>query len=176
MAAMSSSSPTRPSPWPATIRGRSRSPRAGTSTSSDRPSPATNSSPTAGRSSSRAARASTTSRSLAATRPSPSTAAAPAPCPPADPDRRRRDTAIRARLGGEQICYREEFRKETMMTSTDLDAGERMSLDELRADQLNNLRTTVTTVYEKVPFYRRAFDELGVTPADIKIGRASCRE
>src|SRR5699024_2720719 len=71
------------------------------------------------------------------------------------------------RLGGEQICYREEFRKETMMTSTDLDAGERMSLDELRADQLNNLRTTVTTVYENVPFYRKAFDELGVTPADI---------
>src|SRR5699024_4249209 len=71
------------------------------------------------------------------------------------------------RLGGEQICYREEFRKETMMTSTDLDAGERMSLDELRADQLKNLRTTVTTVYENVPFYRKAFDELGVTPVDI---------
>jgi phenylacetate-CoA ligase len=54
-----------------------------------------------------------------------------------------------------------------MMTDTDLDAGERMSLDELRADQLKNLRTTVTSVYEKVPFYRKAFDELGVTPADI---------
>lgn len=53
------------------------------------------------------------------------------------------------------------------MTETDLDAGERMSLDELRADQLKNLKTTVTSVYEKVPFYRKAFDELGVTPADI---------
>ena len=53
------------------------------------------------------------------------------------------------------------------MTANDLDAGERMSLDELRADQLANLKSTVTTVYEKVPFYRQAFDEAGVTPADV---------
>ncbi|WP_350270126.1 phenylacetate--CoA ligase PaaK [Brevibacterium sp. CBA3109] len=53
------------------------------------------------------------------------------------------------------------------MTANDLDAGQRMSLDELRADQLANLQSTVTKVYEKVPFYRQAFDELGVTPADI---------
>ena len=53
------------------------------------------------------------------------------------------------------------------MTDTDLDAGERMSLDELRSSQLKNLKTTVTSVYEKVPFYRKAFDDLGVTPADI---------
>lgn len=50
---------------------------------------------------------------------------------------------------------------------THLDSGETMSLDELRAQQLENLKTTVSTVYEKVPFYRKAFDELGVTPADI---------
>ncbi|MCI4010697.1 phenylacetate--CoA ligase PaaK [Brevibacterium sp. ZH18] len=53
------------------------------------------------------------------------------------------------------------------MTANDLDAGQRMSLDELRADQLANLKSTVTKVYEKVPFYRKAFDDLGVTPADI---------
>ena len=53
------------------------------------------------------------------------------------------------------------------MTATASDAGETMSLDELRAHQLTNLTTTVSTVYEKVPFYRKAFDELGITPADI---------
>ena len=53
------------------------------------------------------------------------------------------------------------------MTSTTPDPGLTMSLDELRADQLANLQTTVRTVYEKVPFYRQAFDDLGVAPADI---------
>ncbi|MDN5635852.1 MAG: phenylacetate--CoA ligase, partial [Brevibacterium sp.] len=53
------------------------------------------------------------------------------------------------------------------MTANDLDAGQRMSLDELRADQLANLKTTVTKVYENVPFYRKAFDDLDITPADI---------
>nr|WP_282959864.1 phenylacetate--CoA ligase PaaK [Brevibacterium sp. W7.2] len=58
-------------------------------------------------------------------------------------------------------------RQETTMTATASDAGETMSLDELRAHQLATLTTTVSTVYEKVPFYRKAFDELGITPADI---------
>ncbi|MCT2182444.1 phenylacetate--CoA ligase [Brevibacterium casei] len=53
------------------------------------------------------------------------------------------------------------------MTTTDSDAGATMSLDELRAHQLANLKTTVTTVYEKVPHYRKAFDDLGVVPSDI---------
>ncbi|WP_434965310.1 phenylacetate--CoA ligase PaaK [Brevibacterium casei] len=53
------------------------------------------------------------------------------------------------------------------MTTTDSDAGPTMSLDELRADQLANLKTTVAAVYEKVPHYRKAFDDLGITPADI---------
>lgn len=53
------------------------------------------------------------------------------------------------------------------MTATDTDAGATMSLDELRAHQLANLKTTVTTVYEKVPHYRKAFDDLGVVPSDI---------
>ncbi len=53
------------------------------------------------------------------------------------------------------------------MTTTDSDAGPTMSLDEPRADQLANLKTTVAAVYEKVPHYRKAFDDLGITPADI---------
>ncbi|WP_413332412.1 phenylacetate--CoA ligase PaaK [Brevibacterium sp. GP-SGM9] len=53
------------------------------------------------------------------------------------------------------------------MTSTTPDPGLTLGLDELRADQLANLQTTVRTVYEKVPFYRQAFDDLGVAPADI---------
>ncbi|MCT1446847.1 MULTISPECIES: phenylacetate--CoA ligase PaaK [Micrococcales] len=53
------------------------------------------------------------------------------------------------------------------MTTTDSDAGPTMCLDELRADQLANLKTTVAAVYEKVPHYRKAFDDLGITPADI---------
>lgn len=53
------------------------------------------------------------------------------------------------------------------MTSTTADPALTMSLDALRAGQLANLKATVRTVYEKVPFYRQAFDELGVTPADI---------
>ncbi|GAA3837157.1 phenylacetate--CoA ligase [Brevibacterium ammoniilyticum] len=53
------------------------------------------------------------------------------------------------------------------MTATDTDAGATMSLDELRAHQLANLKTTVTTVYEKVPHYQKAFDDLGVVPSDI---------
>src|SRR5699024_8972839 len=102
-------------------------------------------------------------------RPRPHTRPRTRPPPPAraQPPAEDRTPKCGPSLGGDLICYREECRKETMRTSTDLDAGERMSLDELRADQLRNLRSTVTTVYENVPFYRMAFDELGVTPADI---------
>jgi phenylacetate-CoA ligase len=44
---------------------------------------------------------------------------------------------------------------------------ETMDRERLEALQLERLRTTVATVYEKVPFYRRAMDERGVTPADV---------
>ena len=40
------------------------------------------------------------------------------------------------------------------------------SPDELRALQLERLRTTLRHTYENVPFYRRAFDEAGVHPDD----------
>ncbi|MEV3861284.1 phenylacetate--CoA ligase PaaK [Streptomyces sp. NPDC050095] len=55
------------------------------------------------------------------------------------------------------------------MTSTTTqwwDDGERLGADELRALQLERLRGTLSRVYERVPFYRTAFDKAGVRPED----------
>ncbi|MGB8381243.1 MAG: phenylacetate--CoA ligase PaaK [Dermatophilaceae bacterium] len=53
--------------------------------------------------------------------------------------------------------------------ATDLrDEGERWSLDELRARQLERLQDTVRRVYAAVPHYTKAFDEAGVHPDDIR--------
>jgi phenylacetate-CoA ligase len=49
-----------------------------------------------------------------------------------------------------------------------LDAGERLSVDELRARQLEKLLSTVRTAYEKVPHYRAALDEVGLVPGDLR--------
>ncbi|GAA0457928.1 phenylacetate--CoA ligase PaaK [Streptomyces olivaceiscleroticus] len=49
-----------------------------------------------------------------------------------------------------------------------LDAGERMSLDELRAQQLDNLRATLRHAYENVELYRKKFDAAGVRPEDCR--------
>jgi phenylacetate-CoA ligase len=49
-----------------------------------------------------------------------------------------------------------------------LDPAERMSVDELRAMQLERLRQTLRHVYENVPHYRRAFDAAGVHPEDCR--------
>ncbi|MCE0761457.1 phenylacetate--CoA ligase [Pseudonocardia kujensis] len=49
-----------------------------------------------------------------------------------------------------------------------LDAGERLSVDELRATQLERLRWTLRHAYENVPHYRRAFDAAGVHPDDCR--------
>jgi phenylacetate-CoA ligase len=43
-----------------------------------------------------------------------------------------------------------------------------MPREALEAIQLRRLQTTVARVYNTVPFYRRRFDEAGVTPADIR--------
>ena len=43
-----------------------------------------------------------------------------------------------------------------------------MGREEIRALQSERLRKTVKTCYEKVPFYKRKMDELGVKPEDIK--------
>jgi phenylacetate-CoA ligase len=39
---------------------------------------------------------------------------------------------------------------------------------EMEALQLNRLQQTVKRVYENVPFYKEKFDELGITPEDIR--------
>ena len=48
-----------------------------------------------------------------------------------------------------------------------LEPIERSSRDQLQALQLDRLRRTVETVYEKVPFYRQEFERLGLHPSDI---------
>ncbi len=40
--------------------------------------------------------------------------------------------------------------------------------DDRKVQQLYNLKKLVRHVYENIPFYRKKFDELGVTPDDIK--------
>jgi phenylacetate-CoA ligase len=43
-----------------------------------------------------------------------------------------------------------------------------MSREEVANIQLGRLKTTVARVYEKVPFYRKAFEERGIKPEDIR--------
>jgi phenylacetate-CoA ligase len=49
-----------------------------------------------------------------------------------------------------------------------LDPAERMSVDELRAVQLERLRWSLQHAYDNVPHYRRAFDAAGVHPDDCR--------
>jgi phenylacetate-CoA ligase len=49
-----------------------------------------------------------------------------------------------------------------------LDPAERMSVDELRALQLERLQWTLRHAYANVPHYRRAFDTHGVHPDDCR--------
>ena len=51
---------------------------------------------------------------------------------------------------------------------TELDPIERASRDEIAALQLTRLRETLAHVYANVPHYKRAFDEKGVHPSDLK--------
>jgi len=48
-----------------------------------------------------------------------------------------------------------------------LDAAERWSADELRAHQLERLRTTLRRVHDHVPAYREKFEAAGVHPDDL---------
>ncbi len=48
------------------------------------------------------------------------------------------------------------------------DAGERLGAAELAALQLDRLRATLRRAYERVPFYRQAFDKAGVHPDDCR--------
>ncbi len=45
---------------------------------------------------------------------------------------------------------------------------ETMSTDEMQAWQLGKLQETVAWIYERIPFYKQKFDEVGVKPGDIK--------
>ncbi|MCF8034828.1 MAG: phenylacetate--CoA ligase [Desulfarculaceae bacterium] len=45
---------------------------------------------------------------------------------------------------------------------------ESMSTDEMQAWQLGKLQETVAWVYERIPFYKQKFDEVGVKPGDLK--------
>jgi phenylacetate-CoA ligase len=49
-----------------------------------------------------------------------------------------------------------------------LDAGERLSREELRALQLSRLQTTLRHAYDNVALYRKKFDEAGVAPEDCR--------
>ena len=50
----------------------------------------------------------------------------------------------------------------------ELDPIERASRDELQALQLERLKWSLKHAYDNVPHYRRAFDEAGVHPDDLK--------
>ncbi len=56
----------------------------------------------------------------------------------------------------------------TAPSAGELDPAERMSVDELRALQLDRLRWTLRHAYEHVPFYRQKFDAAGVRPDDCR--------
>ena len=45
---------------------------------------------------------------------------------------------------------------------------ETMDLEELQAFQFGKMRETLEWVYDRVPFYKKAFDEKGVKPEDLK--------
>lgn len=49
-----------------------------------------------------------------------------------------------------------------------LDEAERWSLDQLRAEQLVRLQWSLQHAYDNVPHYRKAFDDKGFHPRDVK--------
>src|SRR5215210_3790048 len=59
--------------------------------------------------------------------------------------------------------------QETVATAADavLDREETISRDELEALQLSRLQHTVAYAYDRVPLYKRKFDEAGVHPSDL---------
>ncbi|MFG1816448.1 phenylacetate--CoA ligase PaaK [Kribbella sp. NPDC049174] len=48
------------------------------------------------------------------------------------------------------------------------DAGERLSVDELRSRQLSLLQSTISSAYSHVPHYRAALDSVGFAPGDLQ--------
>jgi phenylacetate-CoA ligase len=60
--------------------------------------------------------------------------------------------------------------QETVASTSDavLDREETISRDELEALQLSRLQHTVAYAYDRVPLYKRKFDETGVHPTDLR--------
>ncbi|MCE3245991.1 MAG: phenylacetate--CoA ligase, partial [Arthrobacter sp.] len=56
----------------------------------------------------------------------------------------------------------------TPATEPVLDPEETMSRDELEALQLSRLQHTVAYAYDRVPLYKRKFDDAGIHPADLR--------
>jgi phenylacetate-CoA ligase len=56
----------------------------------------------------------------------------------------------------------------TAPAPNELTAAERLSVDELRARQLDRLQWTLQHAYANVPFYRKKFDEVGIAPQDCR--------
>ena len=50
----------------------------------------------------------------------------------------------------------------------DLEPIETASRDEIQALQLERMRWSLRHAYDNVPFYRKAFDERGVHPDDLR--------
>ena len=63
---------------------------------------------------------------------------------------------------------RRQARLGTAPAAGELDAAERMPVDELRALQLERLRWTLRHAYANVPLYRKKFDAAGVSPEDCR--------
>src|SRR6185312_6710423 len=59
-------------------------------------------------------------------------------------------------------------RKTTPAAEDTLDPEELMSRGELEALQLQRLQHTVAYAYERVPMYKKKFDDAGVRPEDLK--------
>ena len=55
-----------------------------------------------------------------------------------------------------------------MTSAAETDPIERASIDELRALQLERLKSTLRRAYERVPHYRRKLDAAGVQPNDLR--------
>ena len=45
---------------------------------------------------------------------------------------------------------------------------ETLPREEIEALQLRRLQNLCARIYANVPFYQRKFDEIGITPADVK--------
>ncbi|WP_426299492.1 phenylacetate--CoA ligase PaaK [Arthrobacter sp. R-11] len=58
--------------------------------------------------------------------------------------------------------------QDAQLDRSQLDPEETMSRDELEALQLSRLQHTVAYAYERVPLYKRKFDDAGVHPSDLR--------